>query len=258
MPERKGSDISTSPAIKNLIASPTVSDVPVHVAIIMDGNGRWAEDQGLSRLLGHHAGTENIRKVAQCAAEQGVKYLTLFAFSTENWSRPDSEVTGLLSLLGDVIQDEAAEMHRVGVRLNHLGRLDRLPPSLQTAIAAAVKLTQDNDGLVLSIAFDYGGRDEILRALKRMITDGLSPDQIDEATMERYLYTDDIPDPDLIVRTAGEMRLSNFLLWQAAYSEHYVTDVRWPDFDEGELLTALAAYSNRQRRFGGLSPSGAG
>ena len=259
MPKRKGSDVNSpstaKPSSASPASSPSTSDVPIHVAIIMDGNGRWAEDQGLSRLHGHHAGTENIRTVAQCAAEQGVKYLTLFAFSTENWSRPDSEVTGLLDLLGDVIQGEAEEMHRAGVRLNHLGRIDRLPPSLQTAIKAAVTLTQDNDGLVLSIAFDYGGRDEILRALKRIIADGLSPDQLDEATLERYLYTDTIPDPDLIVRTAGEMRLSNFLLWQAAYSEHYVTDVRWPDFDEGEFLKALEAYRNRQRRFGGLRPS---
>lgn len=255
MPERKGTDAGGSPTAKTLAASPAASDVPTHVAIIMDGNGRWAKDQGLPRLAGHRAGTENIRKVAQCVADQGVKYLTLFAFSTENWTRPGSEVAGLLELLGDVIQDEAREMHRAGVKLNHLGRMDRLPPSLQASIEAAVALTQDNDALVLSIAFDYGGRDEILQAMRRIIADGVAPEQVDEDTLERYLYTDRIPDPDLIIRTAGEMRLSNFLLWQAAYSEHYVTDVRWPDFDESEVLKALEAYRNRQRRFGGLHPS---
>ena len=255
MPERKGVAAGTSPTAKTPAASSAASDAPTHVAIIMDGNGRWAKDQGLPRLAGHRAGTENIRKVARCVADQGVKYLTLFAFSTENWTRPGSEVAGLLELLGDVIQDEAREMHRAGVRLNHLGRIDRLPLSLQASIEAAVALTQDNDGLVLSIAFDYGGRDEILQAMRRIIADGVAPEQVDEHTLERYLYTDRIPDPDLIIRTAGEMRLSNFLLWQAAYSEHYVTDVRWPDFDESEVLKALAAYRNRQRRFGGLRPS---
>ncbi len=248
MPERKGSDHAGTP--------PEATDTPAHVAIIMDGNGRWAEARGLPRLAGHRAGTENIRSVAQSAAKAGVQYLTLFAFSTENWSRPDSEVSGLLDILGDVIGDETEQMSEAGVRLNHIGRTDRLPKPLQEAIEATVALTQDNQGLVLSVAFDYGGRDEILHALKRIVSDGLKPDQLDESTLERYLYTDGIPDPDLIVRTGGEMRLSNFFLWQAAYSEHYVTDVRWPDFDEGEFLKALNVYRTRKRRFGGLSPSG--
>jgi|TARA_B100000809_G_scaffold265883_1_gene326211 undecaprenyl diphosphate synthase len=250
VPERKGSDNPAAPS--------TTADTPVHVAIIMDGNGRWAEDRGLSRLEGHRAGTQNIRTIAQSAAKSGVKYLTLFAFSTENWSRSDNEVTGLMDILGEVIEGEAEEMSDAGVRLNHLGRIDRLPPPLQEAITAAMALTQDNTGLVLSVAFDYGGRDEILHAVKRIIADGVPPEQLDEATLNRYLYTDGIPDPDLIVRTGGEMRLSNFLLWQAAYSEHFVTDVRWPDFDEGEFLKALDVYRNRQRRFGGLRPSEAG
>ena len=251
MPERKGSDHSTSPTPNNA----GEAALPAHVAIIMDGNGRWAEDRGLPRLSGHRAGTENIRTVAQSAAKAGVKYLTLFAFSTENWSRPDSEVSGLLEILGDVIGDETEEMSEAGIRLNHLGRVDRLPQPLQEAIEAAVALTRDNQGLVLSVAFDYGGRDEILQAVRRMIADGVSADNIDETTLGQYLYTDGIPDPDLIVRTGGEMRLSNFLLWQAAYSEHYVTAVRWPDFNEAEFLKALDAYRNRQRRFGGLRPS---
>ena len=255
MPERKGSDDPDSQDAKSRIETSSTTDTPVHVAIIMDGNGRWAEDRGLSRLEGHHAGTQNIRTIAQSAAKVGVKYLTLFAFSTENWSRPDNEVTGLMDILGEVIEGEAEEMSDAGVRLNHLGRIDRLPPPLQEAIAAAMALTQDNDGLVLSVAFDYGGRDEILQAVRRMVADGVRSEQVDEAAFNRYLYTDGIPNPDLIVRTGGEMRLSNFLLWQAAYSEHYVTDVRWPDFDEGEFLKALGVYRNRQRRFGGLRPS---
>ena len=247
MPERKGSDHSSTPR--------EVTGIPAHVAIIMDGNGRWAEAQNLPRLAGHRAGTENIRSVAQAAAKAGVKYLTLFAFSTENWTRPNNEVSGLLEILGDVIGDETEQMSEAGVRLNHIGRTDRLPKSLQDAIEASVALTQDNQGLVLSVAFDYGGRDEILHAVKRIVADGLEPEQLDEAALERYLYTDGTPDPDLIVRTGGEMRLSNFLLWQAAYSEHYVTEVQWPDFDEVEFLKALNVYGNRTRRFGGLSPS---
>ena len=248
MPERKGSDHTNT--------RPDATDIPLHVAIIMDGNGRWAEERGLTRLAGHRAGTENIRNVAQSATKAGVKYLTLFAFSTENWSRPDNEVSGLLEILGDVIGDETEQMSEAGVRLNHIGRTHRLPKPLQEAIEGAVAFTRDNKGLVLSVAFDYGGRDEILQALKRIVIDGLKPEQLDEFTLGRYLYTDGIPDPDLIVRTGGEMRLSNFLLWQAAYSEHYVTAVRWPDFDEGEFLKAIDDYRNRKRRFGGLSPSG--
>jgi len=249
VPERKGFDQNNKP--------PEAAETPIHVAIIMDGNGRWAEERGLPRLDGHRAGTENIRSVSQTAAKAGVKYLTLFAFSTENWSRPDNEVSGLLSILGDVIGDATEQMSEAGVRLNHIGRTDRLPQPLQEAIEAAVALTQDNQGLVLSVAFDYGGRDEILQALKRIAADGLNPEELDESLLERYLYTDGVPDPDLIIRTGGEMRLSNFLLWQAAYSEHYVTEVRWPDFDEGEFLKAIDAYRHRKRRFGGLSPSGA-
>ena len=254
MPERKGSDDPAQDA-KSRIATSSTPDTPVHVAIIMDGNGRWAEDRGLSRLDGHRAGTQNIRTIAQSAAKVGVKYLTLFAFSTENWSRPGNEVTGLMDILGEVIEGESEEMSDAGVRLNHLGRIDRLPPPLQEAITAAMTLTQDNTGLVLSVAFDYGGRDEILHAVKRIIADRIPPEQLDEPTLSRYLYTDGIPDPDLIVRTGGEMRLSNFLLWQSAYSEHYVTEIRWPDFDEAEFHKALDVYRNRQRRFGGLRPS---
>ena len=229
--------------------------VPEHVAVIMDGNGRWAERRGQSRLEGHNAGTGNIRRVVQCAAELGIRYLTLFAFSTENWNRPSREVEGLMGILGVVIARETEPLHRQGVRLNHLGRMDRLSPDLRTAIAHALELTRDNPGLVLSVAFDYGGRDELLHAIRRIIADGVPPEDLDEATLSRYLFSADLPDPDLIVRTASEMRLSNFLLWQAAYSEYYVTDVLWPDFGERDMADAIAAFRSRRRRFGGLRPS---
>ncbi|MEE2656822.1 MAG: isoprenyl transferase [Chloroflexota bacterium] len=253
MSERKGSDTLVTLTANHAASSPETNELPIHVAIIMDGNGRWAEDRGLPRLAGHRSGTENIRNLTRSALKAGVKYLTLFAFSTENWSRPDSEVSGLMDILGEVIGNEAQKMSDAGVRLNHLGRFDRLPQPLQGAIEAAVILTQNNTGLVLSVAFDYGGRDEILQALKRIINDKLPPEDLDETTIRQYLYTDGIPDPDLIVRTGGEMRFSNFLLWQAAYSEHYVTNVRWPDFDEKEFLKAIESFRNRKRRFGGLN-----
>ncbi len=254
MSERKGSDALATLTSNQAVSSPEASELPVHVAVIMDGNGRWAEDRGLPRLAGHRSGTENIRNVTKSAIRAGVKYLTLYAFSTENWSRPDDEVNGLMGILGEVIGNEAQKLSNDGVRLNHLGRIDRLPQSLQGAIEAAVALTHNNTGLVLSVAFDYGGRDEILQALKRIINDKLPPEDLDETTIRQYLYTNGIPDPDLIVRTGGEMRFSNFLLWQAAYSEHYVTNVRWPDFDESEFLKAIQAFRNRRRRFGGLNP----
>ena len=229
---------------------------PAHVAIIMDGNGRWAQQRGQPRLDGHYAGTENIRRIVRFAAASGLRHLTLYAFSTENWTRPSIEVQGLMDILGRVIDREAEALHKEGVRLKHLGRIDRLSPKLSSAIVRALERTRDNPGLVLNVAFDYGGRDEVLQAVQRIIADGLAPDELDDAVFARYLYSAGMPDPDLIIRTGGEMRLSNFLLWQAAYSEYYVTDVLWPDFDEAEMARALAAYSDRQRRFGGLCPSG--
>ncbi|MDE2899687.1 MAG: polyprenyl diphosphate synthase [Chloroflexota bacterium] len=239
-------------------ASLPALEVPAHVAIIMDGNGRWAKSRGLPRLAGHRAGTENIRPVARCFAEHGVKHLTLFAFSTENWTRPEEEVTGLFDLLADVIEQQTEELHGEGVRLRHLGRVDRLPESLQSSIASAVALTKDNDAFELSVAFDYGGRDEILQAVRRLLADGVAPEDLDESRLAQRLYTSDVPDPDLIIRTAGEMRLSNFLLWQGAYAEHYVTDACWPDFDRSEAIRALEAYRGRRRSFGGVRPNGAG
>lgn len=228
------------------------SPLPQHVAIIMDGNGRWAKQRGLPRLAGHRAGTNNVRHVIETFAKHKVKHLTLYAFSTENWNRPESEVKGLFHILGQMIKRETMNLHRKGVRVGHLGRLDGLSPVLQRKVQEAIELTKDNTGLNLNVAFNYGGRVEILDAVRRILAEGLAPEDIDEALFSRYLYSAGLPDPDLIIRTAGEMRLSNFLLWQAAYSEYYATPTLWPDFGKEEIEAALAAYSQRQRRFGGL------
>ncbi len=226
--------------------------VPEHVAIIMDGNGRWAKERGLPRLAGHRAGTENIRRIIEGCVEAGVSILTLFAFSTENWRRPGDEVSGLMTILGDVIDRETADLHRNGVRLCHIGSLDGLPPELQKRVVYAVDLTRHNDRLTVNVAFNYGGRAEIVEAVRRMIEEGLRAEEIDEERLSAYLYTGGMRDPDLIIRTAGEMRLSNFLLWQAAYAEYVSTPVYWPDFDGDELRRALREFGRRQRRFGSL------
>lgn len=238
-----------------LIARPDrerIEKLPQHVAIIMDGNGRWATQRGLRRLAGHRVGTENIRRVIEGFSEYKIPYLTLYAFSTENWARPKGEVRGLLRILGEVIERELSTLHEKGIRLRLLGRLDGLSPRLQSAIRNALELTKDNTAMTVSVAFNYGGRAEILDALRRILQDGVMPERIDESLLSNYLYTAGLPDPDLIIRTAGEMRLSNFLIWQAAYSEYYSTTVFWPDFDKEEIRKALLAYSQRQRRFGGL------
>lgn len=223
---------------------------PQHVAIIMDGNGRWAKERGLPRLAGHKAGGENIRPVVKIFADYGVRYLTLYAFSTENWNRPRIEVAGLLSLLAKKIDQETQAFHHDNIRLVHLGRLDRLSQKLRKKVQAAVELTKNNTGLTLCLAFDYGGRDEIVQAARRIADAGIPSDNIDESVFARYLYSPDIPDPDLVIRTGGESRLSNFLLWQAAYSELYFTPVLWPDFSRKDVEEALAEYKRRQRRFG--------
>lgn len=223
---------------------------PGHVAIIMDGNGRWARKRGLPRLAGHNAGGDNIRPVVKMFADLGVKYLTLYMFSTENWDRPKIEVAGLLSLLGKKIDREAQVFHKDNVRLLHLGRLDRLSEKLREKVEAAVELTRNNSGLTLCLAFDYGARDEIVHAAKRIAGSGASPDNIDESMLARHLYLPEVPDADLIIRTGGENRLSNFLLWQAAYSELYFTPVLWPDFGPKDVEEALSEYERRQRRFG--------
>ena len=243
-------------AVDQEAAQPS-TPVPVHVAIIMDGNGRWAAERGLSRASGHSAGLDNIRRIVRVFAERGVKYLTLFAFSTENWGRPDEEVKTLIELLRKAVRDETMPLHEEGVRINHLGRLDRLPNSLSEQIRESVELTSSNDSITLSVAYDYGSRAEIVDAVRAIVADGLSVDEIDERVLARYLYTDGLPDPDLVIRTAGEMRLSNFLLWQAAYAEFYSTNVPWPDFDEVEADKALEEYGGRNRRYGKIDIDGA-
>jgi len=224
---------------------------PQHVAIIMDGNGRWAKKRGLPRLAGHNAGGDNIRPVVKIFADYGVKYLTIYMFSTENWNRPRIEVAGLLSLLARKIDQETQAFHQENIRLLHLGRLDRLSQKLRKKVQAAVELTKNNTGLTLCLAFDYGGRDEIVQAARRIASAGIGDNNIiDESVFARYLYNPDIPNPDLVIRTGGESRLSNFLLWQAAYSELYFTPVLWPDFGLKDVEEALSEYKRRQRRFG--------
>ena len=229
-----------------------ISNIPGHVAIIMDGNGRWAQKRSLPRLEGHRVGIDNIQRVIETFADFKVPYLTLYAFSTENWSRPEEEVYGLIRFLASSIREETKNLHEKGVKIRHLGRMDRLPKDVQASIDEALDLTKNNDLITVSIAFDYGGRDEILQAMQQIARDRVPTDAIDEQLVSRYLYTDGIPDPDLIIRTAGELRLSNFLIWQSAYSEYYFTDKTWPDFDREEVRKALQAYSYRQRRFGSI------
>jgi undecaprenyl diphosphate synthase len=229
---------------------PELVNVPYHVAIIMDGNGRWARHRGLPRLAGHRAGMENIRRVIEGCTEFGVKMLTIYAFSTENWQRPAEEVQGLMRILEEVIDERTQEFHEKGIRLNHLGRLEGLAEALQRKVRYAVDLTRENSKFTLNIAFNYGGRAEIVDAVRRLLAEGVDPTTLDEAAFSRYLYTAGLPDPDLIIRTAGEMRLSNFLIWQTAYAEYYSTPTFWPDFDKQELYKALLAYSQRERRFG--------
>ena len=228
--------------------------LPQHVAIIMDGNGRWAGERGLSRQAGHRAGTENIRRVIETLTRYQVPILTLYAFSTENWSRPKREVNALIRLIGRFIDRELKELNDNGVRLRHLGNLEPLSPDLRRHVEQAIELTKDNDRITVNIAFNYGGRTEIIEAVRRIVRDGVPPDRIDEDLFSSYLYTAGLPDADLIIRTAGEMRLSNFLLWQSAYAEYYSTPAYWPDFDTAEIERALIAFSRRERRFGGAPP----
>lgn len=232
--------------------SKDIKNVPQHVAIIMDGNGRWAKERGLPRLAGHRAGTENLRTIIRASAKIGIKYLTLYAFSTENWSRPKAEITGLMHILADVIDKELRELHEEGARLVHIGHLDGLPKNLQEKVRNAIELTKDNERITIVIAFNYGGRDEILNAIKNMIRDDINPDDVDESLVSSYMFTSGLPDPDLVIRTSGELRTSNFLTWQSVYSEWYFPKVYWPDFNEEELRKALEDYSDRERRFGGL------
>ena len=232
--------------------------VPVHIAVIMDGNGRWAEGRGLPRMAGHQAGTENLRRVIRACVEFGVPYLTLYAFSTENWGRPKQEVDGLMHILEDVIDRELEELSREGVQLHHIGRLEALSPGLQEKVRAAIESTRNNDRLVLTLAFNYGGRDEIVCAISHMISDGVKADDVTPELVSQYLFTAGLPDPDLIIRTSGELRMSNFLIWQGVYAEWYITDTLWPDFDREELKKAIIDFGKRERRFGGIPSTEAG
>ncbi|MBI2858039.1 MAG: di-trans,poly-cis-decaprenylcistransferase [Chloroflexi bacterium] len=227
--------------------------LPKHVAVIMDGNGRWAQHRGKPRLQGHRAGTTNLRQVIEVFAGYGIKYLTLYAFSTENWTRPKKEVQGLFRILGDVIDREAAFLRDQGVKLRHLGTLEGLSDAIQARVMRALEMTKQNDRIVVSVAFNYGGRAEILDAVKRVLSAGLKSEEINESVFSDYLYTSGLPDPDLVIRTGGEVRLSNFLIWQAAYSEYYATPTFWPDFGKEDIEKALQAFSQRQRRYGGLA-----
>ena len=223
---------------------------PRHVAIIMDGNGRWATQRGLPRLAGHKVGIEQIQRVLQYLADNHVTFVTLYAFSTENWNRPLTEVRGILNLMEEALVKQTPQLHKKNVKVIHLGKVDRLEESMKVALQNAQDLTKFNTGITLNVAFDYGGRDEILEAVRSLIRAQIQPDQIDETLFSSHMYTHPSPDPDLIIRTGGEMRISNFLLWQSAYSEYYHTPTFWPDLNDSELELALKSYQSRDRRFG--------
>ena len=232
-------------------------NIPAHVAVIMDGNGRWAKQKGMPRVLGHRSGVKSVREVTEVAAQIGVKYLTLYAFSTENWNRPPAEVTALMSLLVETIKGEIRDLSKNGVRLMAIGDIEALPPSTLKTLREGIEKTKDNQGVTLVLALNYSAKWEILRATRHLAEQVkmgvLLPADISEAMFERELSTYGIPDPELLIRTSGEARLSNFLLWQVAYTELYFTPVFWPDFGKDELYKAILSYQNRERRFGMIS-----
>jgi undecaprenyl diphosphate synthase len=229
-----------------------ISSLPTHVAIVPDGNGRWAKKHGLPRLAGHREGVLSMLRMIQYISEYPIKYVTFYGFSTENWNRPDPEVNGLFKIVEHFIDEQLDKINEKNIKIRHIGRLQGLPDDLQNAIRKAVSLTANNTGMTLGVAWNYGGRAEIVDAIAKYNADPERPQPLDEKTFTRYLYTGDMPDVDLLIRTSGEARLSNFLLWQAAYSEYYFTDVLWPDFGKKEIEEALLEYSRRNRRFGGL------
>jgi len=235
---------------------PMEEQVPTHIAVIMDGNGRWAKQRGLPRLAGHRAGTENIRAIVSECSQLGVRYLTLYAFSTENWNRPSLEVQGLMQILSEFIDRETQALHEQEVRLRHLGRLEGLSERLRRKVHNAVDLTKQNTGLTLAIAFNYGGRTDIVDAVRAIVEEGVRAEQIDEQLISEALSTHGMPDPDLLIRTSGEARISNFLIWQCAYSEFWFTPIFWPDFRPEHLRQAIRDYGQRERRFGGLTEQG--
>jgi undecaprenyl diphosphate synthase len=224
--------------------------IPQHIAIIMDGNGRWAQSRGLPRLAGHRAGTENLRRIISACVEFGVKYLTIYAFSTENWGRPEDEVSGLMGIFDEVFERELAELHKQGARLNHIGRLEEVRESLREKVRNGMEITKNNDRLTLNVAFNYGGRDEIVQAIRSIVSEGIKPADIDEKVVSQHLFTAGQPDPDLVIRTSGEQRISNFLIWQSAYAEWVFPQTFWPDFGREELLAAIQEFGRRERRYG--------
>ena len=234
------------------IASEQVTRPIRHLAIIMDGNGRWAAQRHLPRLAGHKAGVSALRRVVECASDENIGMLSVYAFSTENWGRPRAEVDGLMRLFWETIRSDLEKLHRDGVRLRHLGRLQDLSPDIQKAVRDSIELTCNNTRIGLNVCFNYGGRAELVDAVRQIVADGRNPEAITEELISSYLYTRDLPDPDMVIRTAGEMRVSNFLLWQSAYSEYYATPTLWPDFGREDLCEALRSYYQRHRRFGRL------
>jgi len=234
-----------------------LKNVPKHIAIIMDGNGRWAKERGLPRIAGHREGINSVREITRICGEIGVKYLTLFTFSTENWNRPKKEVKALMTLLLSTIKKEIKELHKNNVKFSIIGDISILPERTEKGIKEGIELTSNNSGLNLILALNYGSRQEILSAVNNIISDinkkDIEIDSIDENIFSSYLYTNNFPDPDLLIRTSGELRISNFLLWQSAYTEMYLTDTYWPSFRENELFQAIFDFQNRERRFGKTS-----
>jgi undecaprenyl diphosphate synthase len=228
--------------------------LPKHLAIIMDGNGRWATKKGLARLLGHREGYKTLRSVLLNASELGIRYLTVYAFSAENWRRPQDEVAGLMKLIETAARDELRTMHQNNVRICVSGRMGEVPPTLRQALLDGVETTKNNTGITFTLAVNYGGRAEIVDAVRDLVASQFEPEEITEELIAAHLYNPDHPDPDLMIRTAGEMRWSNFLLWQGAYCELVVTSKTWPEFDEAELISAVATFQQRTRKFGALSP----
>lgn len=226
---------------------------PSHIAFILDGNGRWAEQRGLPRHKGHQAGVKNIRPIIEYLSQEGIQFITLYAFSTENWKRPDDEVSGLFRLLERTIGRESRELHKNNVRIRHIGSLEGISRKLKKSIKEAIDLTANNTGMTVGVAFNYGGRAEILEATRRVMKSAIPPEDLDEKLFGEYLYTAGFPEVDMVIRTGGEYRTSNFLIWQAAYSEYYFTPVLWPDFNRQHVREALETFQKRQRRFGGLN-----
>jgi undecaprenyl diphosphate synthase len=229
-----------------------LSALPTHVAIIMDGNGRWAKKRGLQRLLGHREGYKTLRSVLLNCSELGIRFLTVYAFSAENWRRPQDEVAGLMKLIETAARDELRLMHQNNVRVQVAGRMDEVPEGLRNALLTGVETTRNNTGITFTLAVNYGGRAELVDAVRAIVREGISAEAITEETVSAHLYNPSHPEPDLMIRTAGEMRWSNFLLWQSAYTELYVTEKPWPEFDARELLRAVATFQSRTRKFGAV------